>query len=101
MRILRLHVKKEYFQDISNGLKKEEYRLFNSYWKKRLLNKGFDEVHILLGYPGVNDLEKVLKFPYYGFEVKEIVHKHFGEKEVKVFSINLYCCCFNACEELG
>lgn len=98
MRILRLHVKKEYFKDIANNLKKEEYRLFNSYWKKRLLNKSFDEVHILLGYPSVNNLEKILKFPYYGFDVKKIVHKHFGEKEVEVFSIKLHCCCFNVFE---
>jgi hypothetical protein len=90
LKILRLHVKKEYFEDIQNNSKKFEYRLFNDYWKKRLINKKYDEVHVFLGYPSVNDLEKVLKFTYYGYEIKNIVHKHFGNDEVKVFAIKLY-----------
>ncbi|MBU3842402.1 MAG: hypothetical protein IAA47_05395 [Candidatus Fusobacterium pullicola] len=50
MRILKLAVKKKYFNEIKQGTKTEEYRLVKKYWGKRLL-KEYDEVHITLGYP--------------------------------------------------
>lgn len=89
MKDLILNVKKQYFEEILAGSKKEEYRLYNEYWKKRLLNKKFNNIIIKLGYPKKNDLSKQIIFPYNGFEVKDITHKLFGEKPVKVFSIKL------------
>lgn len=35
---LQLAVKGEYFDAMIRGEKTEEYRLFNDYWKKRLIN---------------------------------------------------------------
>jgi len=86
-RILHLNLKGEYFDAIKNGSKQFEYRLKNSYWTKKLVNKDYDEVHFKRGYPRNNELDKIIKVPYKGYEVQTITHKHFGEKLVEVFAI--------------
>ncbi len=90
MTILHLNLKKEYFEEIKKGHKSYEYRLFNDYWCKKLIGKTYDEIHIKLGYPRSTDFHKIIKFPFIGYEVQNIIHKHFGEKEIKVFAIYLY-----------
>lgn len=87
-RILRLPVKTEYFNQIKNGTKIEEYRQIKEYWKKRL-EKQYDEVWITLGYPSSNDKNKILKFRWSGYEIKEITHKEFGNKPINVYAIKL------------
>ena len=89
MRDLHLHVKAEYFHEIKSGRKQEEYRLFKDYWKNRLFHKYYDNVIIYLGYPRKDEKDKVLVFPYKGFEVKTITHKQFGNKPVRVFAIKV------------
>ena len=50
MRILHLTLKKKWFDMISSGIKKEEYREIKPYWNRRLgLNK-FDVVCFRNGY---------------------------------------------------
>ena len=71
-----------------DGAKTEEYRLVKPYWVKRLL-KDYDKVHILCGYPQKDDKSKRLVFQYNGYTLKQITHKHFGNKPVKVFAIRL------------
>ena len=88
MRILTLNVTAEYFDAIKSGVKTEEYRLVKPYWQKRL-EKSFNEVHILCGYPRKDDNSRRLVFPYRGWIRKEITHKHFGSKPVDVFAIQL------------
>lgn len=41
MRTLRLNVKKEFFDMIKNGVKKEEYRELKPYWVKRLVDLAY------------------------------------------------------------
>lgn len=89
MRSLILNLKKEYFQEIKSGAKKEEYRLCTPYWQKRLENKEYDKVILKLGYPKNSEIEKILEFKYLGYEIKTIKHKHFGDDPVKVYSIKL------------
>ena len=89
MKSLILNLKKEYFQEIKSGAKKEEYRLCTPYWQKRLENKNYDKVIIKLGYPKHLEVEKILEFKYLGYEIKTIKHKHFGNDPVKVYSIKL------------
>lgn len=86
---LILNLKKEYFQEIKSGVKKEEYRLYNPYWIKRLENKTFSKVIIKLGYPRKDDKEKEIIFPWNGYKIKTISHKHFGNEQVKVYAIKL------------
>ena len=87
MKILYLHLKREYFEDIKSGKKKFEYRLDTSYWSKRLVGKKFDEVHFKCGYPKTDDIDKVIKMPYRGYEMQNIRHPHFGDESVTVFAI--------------
>jgi len=51
--ILRLTLKKEWFDLIKNGKKKFEYREYKQHWISRLLKDGtrnFKEVHFINGY---------------------------------------------------
>lgn len=84
-RILRLPVKREYFNDIKAGTKTEEYREVKEYWGKRIV-KEYDEVWITLGYPSSSEQDKIIKFKFTGYEVKNI---EFGNKEVEVYAIKL------------
>lgn len=84
---LILNLKKEYFEEIKNGIKKEEYRLCTPYWEKRILNKKFDNLIIKLGYPSREEKEKILVFPWAGYTIKEIKHKEWDFKNKKVFGI--------------
>lgn len=86
---LTLNLKKKYFEEIKQGIKKEEYRLCTPFWKKRILGKKFEKVIIKLGYPKNSEKEKIIIFDWNGFEVKKIIHENFGELPVEVFSIPL------------
>lgn len=86
---LTLNLKKEYFEEIKKGIKKEEYRLCTPYWKKRIENKSFEKIIIKMGYPKNTEFEKILYFNWNGYEKKKIKHKHFGSSEVEVYAIKL------------
>lgn len=87
-KILRISVKKEYFEQIKLGLKKEEYREIKPYWDKRI-NKDYDEVWIMLGYPSSQEKEKILKFKWKGYTKKIITHREFGNIPIEVYAIKL------------
>jgi hypothetical protein len=87
MRRLTLAVKTEYFQQIKSGEKKYEYRLYNDFWKTRILGKAIEEIVITLGYPKRGDPDRTEYRPYKGYEVTWITHDEFGNKPVKVFAI--------------
>lgn len=95
MAVLYLNLKAVYFDQIKRGVKTEEYRLYNDYWKKRLLepdgyvSKIWDRVILRSGYPKKDDYEKQLNRPWMGICVKTITHPHFGSKPVKVFAIRV------------
>lgn len=86
---LQLAVNGKYFDQIKNGEKTEEYRLFNDYWKKRLINRTYDRLIITRGYPRKDDNERILNMHYRGYEIKTINHEFFGNNPVKVFAIKL------------
>lgn len=88
MNILTLNLNKEYFNEIKSGIKKEEYREVKDYWNKRL-NKKYDYIVIKCGYPNAADISKELWFEWNGFIKKKIIHKHFNNKEIEVYAINL------------
>lgn len=88
MNTLTLNLNKEYFNEIKSGIKKEEYREVKDYWDKRL-SKKYDYIVIKCGYPNVADISKELWFKWNGFIKKKIIHKHFGNKEIEVYAINL------------
>ena len=50
MRILHLTLKKQWFDLIASGIKKEEYRELRPYWHTRLKNKRYDAIKFRNGY---------------------------------------------------
>jgi hypothetical protein len=89
MKKLVLNVKREYFEQIRDGSKTEEYRLVHPYWRKRLEGKHFSNVEIRCGYPKNGDTSKIIRRVYCGWYKKTITHHHFGDKPVEVFAIPL------------
>ncbi|PPC95683.1 MAG: RNA-binding protein [Methylotenera sp.] len=85
---LTLHVKREYFEQMRDGTKPEEFRLCTLYWKKRL-EKYYDNVVICLGYPKKDDQSKRLVRKWRGSVIKTITHKHFGSNPVAVYAIDV------------
>lgn len=49
-KILHLTLHKEWFDEIREGTKDEEFRIAKPYWVKRLRGKKFDVVHFRNGY---------------------------------------------------
>lgn len=88
MSVLTLNLNKEYFDEIKIGIKKEEYREVKDYWNKRL-SKKYDYIVIKCGYPNAADISKELWFKWNGFIKKKIIHKHFDNKEIEVYAIDL------------
>ncbi|MEH4266000.1 ASCH domain-containing protein [Klebsiella aerogenes] len=93
---LQLAVNGEYFDAMKRGEKTEEYRLFNEYWRNRLVCESwedfprkFDRLIITRGYPKKDDASRRIDIPYCGYEIKTITHKHFGDQPVKVFAIKV------------
>ena len=86
---LRLHVKGEYFSAIKSGEKHFEYRLRTPYWNKRIENREYKYVEIILGYPKKSDQSKRLLFLYAGYEYETLTHPHFGERPVDVYAIHV------------
>ena len=59
MRILHLTLKREYFDAIASGVKRDEFRLVKPYWTKRLEDRIFDEIHFRNGYSQDSPFMKV------------------------------------------
>ena len=86
---LHLNVKSRYFNQYIAGQKPYEYRLYNDYWKKRLVGKSYNTIHYKAGYPSKDQASKIRIMPYCGYKIQTIQHPHFGDKPVKVFAIKL------------
>ena len=85
MKILHIHVKKEYWERAKQGIKKEEYREIKSYWIKKLEREyGYDLIYYYLGYT-----KKKRIFRFDGFVKKKIVHKEWDMKPKEVYAISL------------
>lgn len=50
IKILDLPLKKEWYNMIESGEKREEYREIKPYWSKRLVGKGYTHVRFRYGY---------------------------------------------------
>ncbi|MDO8728523.1 MAG: hypothetical protein Q7K26_01380 [bacterium] len=85
---LHLHVKGEYFQQIKAGTKPDEFRLYEK-WAKRIEGKTFDRIFIKWAYPRNSDTSRIIVRKWQGYEVRDIVHPHFGNEPVKVFAIRV------------
>lgn len=89
MATLTLPLKGEYFDQIKNGSKLEEYRLCTPFWSKRLLGRSFSKIVLTRGYPKRTDTDRRIERPWRGCQVKTITHPHFGPEPVSVFAIRV------------
>ena len=87
---LHLNVKQIYFDEHKAGNKPYEFRLFNEYWKKKLIGRSYVKIFYKAGYPARDDAERIIVLPYNGYIVTTRTHPHFGSDPVKVFAIALY-----------
>ena len=87
--VLRLAVRREYFEDAAVGVKRYEFRLRSVYWRKRLEGKDFSEIVYTLGYPKKGDMSRTIVRPWRGYEIRIITHPEFGPDPVEVFAIRL------------
>lgn len=95
MKNLQLSLKKEWFEMTKSGIKTEDYREITPYWIKRLIEKDFswccetiEDIYshlcacpngffrefkintMTLGYPKLEDKERILKFEHKGIEIR-------------------------------
>ena len=89
MKPLVLHLKREYWEAIRAGSKREEYRACSMYWETRLRGKRFSEILLLCGYPKAGDVNRTLRRKWKGFYEKTICHPHFGGQPTLVFAIDV------------
>lgn len=86
---LILPLKRKWFEQIKAGTKHFEYRLDNDYWRKRLVNRDYDNIIFTLGYPKKDDKSRRIIKPWFGYEMKEIIHEEWGNVPKKVFAIKI------------
>lgn len=90
LKTITFNLKTEYFNQIRDGVKTEEYRELKPFWAKRLVDRHYDVIVVKLGYPPKNaDDGKVLYFKWNGFKIKEITHEIFDGKTQDVYAIDL------------
>lgn len=88
-RVLTLPLKGEYFDAIADGSKPEEFRLDTPYWRRRLLDREYDTIMLLRGYPHRSDTARRLERPWRGVCLETITHPFFGPEPVQVFVIKV------------
>ena len=86
---LILPLKRKWFEQIKSGVKHFEYRLYNEYWKKRLVNRKYENIVFTLGYPERDDKSRRIVKPFAGYKIQEIIHEEWGNKQKKVFAIKI------------
>lgn len=87
--VLKLPLKRLYFEQIKSGSKTEEFRLATPYWQKRLEGRSYSAIALTLGYPSSGDPERTLTRPWRGFRRTLIQHPLFGAAPVEVYAIDV------------
>ena len=89
MKILRLNLKRKWWDQIKAGTKTVELRLATDYWRKRLVGRCYDEIHLCLGYPRTGDEARTLRRKWRCIAKETIVSEEFGPDPVEVFVIDV------------
>ncbi len=77
-KILTLHLKDQYFTEILNGSKIEEYREAKSPWNKLIPNRHYDVIELCKRYPPRGDIKNRIWFKYAGYRL-EIIDWYNGD----------------------
>ena len=94
---LLLSVTTGVFDEIRVGVKTQEYRPHNSFWKRRVVGKHFTHVAIVCGQNKSGKALRTMVFEWSGYEVKTIQQargivsqgSEGGQDTAKVFAVNL------------
>ena len=86
---LTLPLKKKWFDQIKAGTKLFEYRIYNDFWRSRLVGKTFDNIVFTLGYPKKDDLERRIIKPWMGYEIQTVQCEEWDNEPQKVFAIKV------------
>lgn len=89
LRILTLHLKKKWWDQIKAGTKTEELRQATAYNVKLIGHGQFDIVAVLLGYPKKTDASRHLQFYWRGYTMRTVIHEEFGAFPREVLAIDL------------
>jgi len=89
-RILHVHLKYKWYDQIASGEKTDEMRLVTDRWTKRLVGQEYDEVCLYRGYPKKCNYKGNRMFRKFGGVTKKTVkHEEFGAEPVEVFVIDV------------
>lgn len=84
MKILKLTIKKKWFDLIKSGEKKIEYREYKQYWITRIVDKNYDVIEFKNGYK--KNSPKIL-LEYKGYEIIDMQKTPIGC--IRQFAIKL------------
>jgi ASC-1-like (ASCH) protein len=88
-KVLHLHVKKQYFDEVKSGKKRSEYRIVCDYWKKQIEGMQFDLIAYHFAYPKKDDLTATIYLKWNGYEKGYVRHPHFGRETKFVYIIDV------------
>lgn len=88
-RVLMMRLKKRWWDLIASGDKLDELRLQTDYWRRRLVGREYDEIHLWLGYPPRTETNRLLVRRWQGFASRVVVHEEFGADPVEVYAIDV------------
>ena len=89
LRVLTLHLKRKWWEQIKSGAKTEELRQATAYNVKLIGHGQFDIVAVLLGYPKRTDASRRMEFYWRGYQMKTVIHEEFGAFPREVIAIDL------------
>ena len=91
-KILTLHLKRKYWEQIRDGEKTVELRTVEK-WQPKIEGREYDEIHLWLGFPSKHRRNLRLIRKWRGYEKKFMQHDEFGPKPVWVYAIDVSEAC--------
>lgn len=88
-KILTLRLKRKWWDLIKSGEKTVELRRCNTYWRRRLVGREYDEIHLWLGYPKSTDTEKLIVRKWTNVAKEMVQSDEFGPEPVECFCIDV------------
>lgn len=88
-RVLTLALRRKWFDQVRAGIKTEEYRLDNEYWRRRLIGRQFDLLVLTLGYPSRDDHSRRIVLPWRGYTMRTITSEEWAGAPHRVFALAL------------
>lgn len=79
-------IKRQYFDEILSGKKKEEFRMVNPHWVDKIIGKEYTHIIFQNGY---NRNAPRLEAEYMSYDIRNIRNDFFGNDEVTVFVLKL------------